>query len=184
MESRELFWSLDSDSIVLFYVFGYASIAVFLFGCWRHFNKYRQGTPTLVPINLYKGVKNMLLDVLSHRTVGRRDRYAGLAHSGLFFGFVIAAIGSAIITLEYDILEPLFGIQFWKGDFYLWYSLVLDLGHLALVIGIVMMMIRRQFFALPKLLYLRSYAGESELPAKAKQWRLEDWAFLIVLLLI
>ena len=184
MESRELFWSLESNDIIIFYIFGYSSIAVFIWGCWRHFSKYRRGTPTVIPLNLLSGIKTMLVDVLSHRTVIRRDRYAGLAHSGLFFGFVIAAVGTAIITLEYDILEPLFGIKFWQGRFYLWYSLVLDLGHLALVIGIVMMMLRRLFFALPKLNYLRSYTGETELSQKARQWRIEDWAFLTVLLLI
>ena len=184
MESRELFWSLDANDIIIFYVFGFLSITVFLWGCWQHFNKYNQGAATVFPVNLLSGIKTMLTDVLSHRTVSRRDNYAGLAHSGIFFGFVIAALGTAIITLEYDILEPLFGIRFWQGRFYLYYSLVLDLGHLALVIGIVMMMLRRMFFALPKLNYLRSYAGESELSGRSKRWRVEDWAFLTVLLLI
>jgi len=36
--------------------------------------------------------------------------------------------GTATITLEYDILEPLFGIRFWHGEFYLVFSLVLDVA--------------------------------------------------------
>ena len=40
--------------------------------------------------------------------------------------------GTATITLEYDILEPLFGIRFWHGEFYLVFSLVLDVAGVAL----------------------------------------------------
>ncbi len=57
--------------------------------------------------------------MLSHRTVDRRDPAAGGAHRLIFYGFVLLFLGTATITLEYDILEPLFGIRFWHGEFYL-----------------------------------------------------------------
>ncbi|MEE9210987.1 MAG: (Fe-S)-binding protein, partial [Kiloniellales bacterium] len=126
----------------------------------------------------------MATDLLSHRTLVRRDHFAGVAHAGIFFGFVLAALGTATITLEYDILDPLFGVTFWKGDFYLWFSLILDIGHLALIAGIVMMMLRRAAFGLAKLDYRRAYRGERELRPAAAGWRIEDWAFLCVLLAI
>ena len=40
--------------------------------------------------------------------------------------FMLLFAGTATITLEYDILDPLFGIRFWRGGFYLVFSLVLD----------------------------------------------------------
>lgn len=184
METRELFWSLTHNSVVLFYIVGFSAIAVFLWGIWRHVAKYRRGAARTSATDLWAGIRRMVTDLLTHRTLRRRDRYAGWAHAGIFFGFVLGAIGTSIITLEYDILYPLFGIRFWKGDFYLIFSLVLDLGHLALVTGILMMMWRRAYFRLPKLSYLRAYRGETELRAPARMWQREDWIFMSVLLVI
>ena len=184
METRELFWSLGHTSVALFYVVGFSAIAMFLWGCWRHFAKYRRGAAVTGTVNVLNGAAAMVTDLFSHRMLVRRDRFAGYAHAGIFFGFLIGAIGTAIITLEYDILAPLFGIKFWHGKFYLWFSLILDIGHLALTIGILMMMYRRAMFHLMKLDYLRSYRGETELRETAHKWRIEDWIFLSVLLVI
>ncbi|MCP4316434.1 MAG: 4Fe-4S dicluster domain-containing protein [Hyphomicrobiales bacterium] len=159
-------------------------MAFFAWGCWRHYAKYRRGTSPANAINLAAGIRRMLADLVTHRTLVRRDHYAGFAHTGIFFGFVIAAIGTATITLEYDIIKPLFGVQFWRGNFYLLFSLILDLGHLALTVGIIMMMVRRAAFKLAKLDYLRAYRGETVLRQQAKAWRIEDWIFLSLLLLI
>ncbi len=184
METRQLFWSLDAAQIALFYALGIGAIVVFLLSCWRHIAKYRRGSALPVQINLGRGAAAMLGSVFSHRAVGRRDRAAGLAHGGIFFGFLLAAIGTSIIFVDYDIVQPLFGLSFWKGDFYLWFSLILDLGHLALVLGLLTMIVRRAVFALPKLDYRRRYLGETGLRAQAKIWRIEDWVFLSLLLVI
>lgn len=184
METRELFWSLTHDAVVMFYIVGLSAIAIFLWGVWRHVARYRRGASHANVTGLAAGIRRMIAELLTHRTLRRRDRYAGWAHMGIFFGFVIAAAGTATITLEYDILYPLFGIRFWRGDFYLLFSLILDLGHLALITGVLMMVWRRATFQLPKLSYLRDYRGETELRAAARGWRREDWAFLSVLLII
>ena len=63
-------------------------------------------------------------------------------------------------------------------------SLLLDLGHLALIIGLIYLMIRRATFNLPKLNYLRAYQKETELRPSAKESRVEDWVFVSVLLVI
>ncbi len=110
METRELFWSLGTASVAVFYLVGFVAMAMFAFGCWRHYAKYRRGSPVARGHSWNAGIRRMVGDLLSHRTLVRRDRYAGLAHAGIFFGFVIAALGTAIITLEYDILAPLFGL--------------------------------------------------------------------------
>jgi Fe-S oxidoreductase/electron transfer flavoprotein alpha/beta subunit len=184
VETRELFWSLNAAQIGLFYALGTAAIVVFLLGCWRHIAKYRRGAPIPVQVDLRRGVAAMLGSVLSHRALRRRDRSAGVAHAGIFFGFVLAAIGTTIIFVDYDIFQPLSGLSFWKGNFYLWFSLVLDLGHLVLILGLLVMVARRAAFALPKLDYRRRYLGETELRAQATIWRIEDWTFLSVLLVI
>jgi hypothetical protein len=97
----------------------------------------------------------MVGKVLSHRTVDRRDHAAGGAHRLIFYGFALLFLGTATITLQYDILEPLFGIRFWQGKFYLIFSLVLDIAGVALLGGLLYMMYRRGWMKLPKLDYAR-----------------------------
>ncbi|RLA51806.1 MAG: electron transfer flavoprotein subunit alpha [Gammaproteobacteria bacterium] len=184
METRELFVDFSSNLILLFYAIGLSALALALLGIYLNIAKYRKGQSLRVPVDILASFKLMIGDVLSHRTVRRRDRYAGFAHSLIFYGFALAFIGTSIITLENDILEPLFGITFWKGKFYLVFSLILDLGGLALLVGILMMMLRRASFKLSKLKYVRAYRGESEYRIPAKSWRREDWLFMIFLLLI
>jgi len=184
METRELFWSLGQAGHALFYVVAIAAMAAFAWGFLRHVLKYRRGTALPFRLDLARGIGRMLRDVLSHRTLRRRDRYAGAAHAAIFFSFVLLLIGTATITLEYDITRPLFGFEFWYGGFYLIYSLVLDLAGLTLIGGLLLMAVRRAWFRLEKLQYLRSYRGETELRPAASAWRREDWAFLGVLFLI
>lgn len=184
METRELFWGLGSAAVTAFYVLGFAAIAVFLWGLGRHIAKYRRAAPPAIAIAIGAGLHRMLVDVLSHRMLRRRDGFAGHAHAGIFFGFVLLAIGTATITLDYDIVAPLFGVSFWKGAFYLWFSLTLDLAGLGLIAGIVLMMVRRAAFGLAKLDYLRAYRGETALRPAARAWRVEDWLFMAALLLI
>lgn len=184
METRTLFWGLQSAGTIAFYLIGFAAIGAFVWGVARTIRKYQRGRPSPVPIDWSAGIKRMAIDVLTHRTLRRRDPYAGAAHALIFFGFTLLFIGTAIITLEYDILKPLFGITFWKGGFFLVFSLVLDLAGTAVVAGIVMMMVRRASFGLPKLSYLRDYNGEQELCDAAKRWKAEDWLFMWALLLI
>ena len=71
------------------------------------------------------------------RTIGARDplrrlgapRRSSTASSSLFIGTVILAINT-------DVTERFFGWRFFKGDFYLGYSIVLDVLGLALLAGV------------------------------------------------
>jgi len=130
------------------------AIALFLWGIGRHFIKYRRGSAHISASNITLGIKRMVTDLLTHRTLMKRDRYAGYAHAGIFFGFGIVSLGVAVLLLEiirfliivhFDVAHPVFYMRFWEGDFYLIFSLGMDLGHLALIIGILMMMWRRYF---------------------------------------
>ncbi len=182
--TRELFWSLDRAGILLFYVFATAAMAVFVLGCWRLFDRYRRARRLPDLPDLASGLRRSLIDVLTQRTVRRRDPFVGWAHAGIFAGYLIGAAGTAIITLEYDLLAPLFGIRFWRGTFYLGYSLVLDLGHLALTLGLLALLFRRLVLRPARLEYRRRYRGEDALRPPARRWWLEDWTFLLFLLLV
>lgn len=176
--TRILFQGFQTSSIYLFYAFGYSAIAVFIYGCYVQVRKYRRGKPDAAWGEFLARFGDMLKTMLTHRTIKRRDKVAGKAHAGIFFGFVLLFLGTATITLEYDILEPLFGITFWYGDFYLWFSLVLDIAGTAVIVGVLYMMYRRKWLKLPKLDYKRPDREPSDPDYDRSAYRREDWAFL------
>src|SRR5271154_3847348 len=133
--TRILFEAFPSAEVRLFYALGYAAIAVFCYGVYVQIRKYRRGAALSLNGSLWTRFGDMIVKVFSHRTAARRDPAAGAAHRLIFYGFVLLFLGTATITLDYDVLGPLFGIHFWHGDFYLCFSLVLDVAGVMLISG-------------------------------------------------
>jgi Fe-S oxidoreductase/electron transfer flavoprotein alpha/beta subunit len=184
MQTRELFSQFSPFALGMFYLVAIAAMAAFVVGLAQHVLRYYRGRPAGVPVDWRDGLRRMLDDVVTHRTLSRRDPYAGTAHRLIFFGFAILFVGTSTITLEYDILKPLTGLTFWKGWFYLGFSLVMDIAGVMLVVGLVMMMARRAWFGLAKLDYVRRYRGDTAPLPRAVAWKVEDWLFLGMLLMI
>jgi len=182
--TRILFQDFDPKAIYLFYAIGYLAIAVFIYGVYVQIRKYRRGKPDGSWNELFQRFVEMVKTMATHRTLVRRDKSAGRAHGLIFFGFVLLFIGTATITLEYDILEPLFGVKFWYGNFYLLFSLVLDLAGFGLIVGLIYMMYRRKWMHLPKLDYKRVDRQEGDPDFDRSEYRREDWAFLWSFILI
>ena len=182
--TRVLFENFQPQAIHLFYAIGYLAIAVFIYGVYVQIRKYRRGKPDGSWSELFHRFIEMVKTMATHRTLVRRDKSAGRAHGLIFLGFVLLFIGTSTITLEYDILEPLFGIKFWYGNFYLLFSLVLDLAGLGLIIGLIYMMYRRKWLHLPKLDYKRVDRQEGDPDFDRSQYRREDWVFLWSFILI
>ncbi len=182
--TRILFEAFSAAEVRLFYLLGYTAIAVFFYGVYVQIRKYRRGAALKLEGGLWGRLGAMISSVLSHRTIDRRDRAAGGAHRLIFYGFMLLFAGTATITLQYDILEPLFGIRFWYGEFYLVFSLVLDVAGVALVGGLVYMMYRRGWMRLPKLDYARPDRSPGDPDFDRPQYRREDWAFLWTLVII
>ncbi len=182
--TRILFQGHSDFLIVLFYLIGYAAIATFCWGVYvTGFRKYSRGQPIRFS-ELRQRFVALLGTVLSHRTLRRRDRGAGRAHAMIFFGFVVLFTGTSIITLQADITERLFGYKFWYGNFYLGFSLVLDVAGVGFLGGMLYMMNRRKWMKLPKLDYRRPDRAPDEAQFDRDRYRREDWAFLWILVLI
>ncbi len=182
--TRILFEAFSAAEVRLFYVVAYAAIAVFFYGVYVQIRKYRRGAALKLEGSLWRRLGDMTAKVLNHRTIARRDRKAGGAHRLIFYGFLLLFLGTSTITLQYDILEPLFGIRFWQGEFYLIFSLVLDVAGVALIGGLAYMMYRREWLKLPKLDYARPDRSPGDPDFDRPQYRREDWAFLWILLII
>ena len=117
--TRILFQDFPAWMMVTFYLAAATAVGVFCYGCYVQVRKYRRGKP-LSPTDVGAGVKRMIADMLSHRTLKRRDQTAGKIHGLIFFGFAALFIGTATITLEYDILSNRCSAsRFWYGEFLL-----------------------------------------------------------------
>lgn len=181
--TRILFQAFPGWMMVMFYIAAITAIGLFVYGVYVQVRKYRRGQP-LIMHGVGAGLWGMVMALLSHRTIKRRDTAAGLSHALIFFSFALLFIATAIITLEYDILAPLTGIRFWYGAFYLWFSLIVDIAGLALIVGLLYMMYRRKWLALPKLDYARPDRTPEDTDYDRSWYRREDWLFLWVLILI
>lgn len=182
--TRILFEDFRPQAIYLFYAVGYTAIAVFLYGVYTQIRKYSRGQPDAAWSVLWTRFVDMATIMFTHRTLKRRDPAAGRMHAAIFFGFVLLFIGTSTITLEYDILEPLFGVRFWYGDFYLLFSLIMDVAGLAMIVGLIYMMYRRGWLKPPKLDYARPDRKPEDPDYDRTAYRREDWAFLWTLIII
>ena len=182
--TRILFEDFAPMAVRLFYALGYGAIALFLYGSYVQVRKYRRGTPEALTGSLWGRVVDMTAALMSHRTIARRDPAAGHAPGLVFFGFALLCLGTATITLEYDFVAPLFGVHFWNGAFYLWFSLVLDLAGAGLLGGLLYLMVRRGWLKPPKLDYARPDRAPGDPDYDRSAYRREDWAFLWTLVVI
>ncbi|MDR3324166.1 MAG: 4Fe-4S dicluster domain-containing protein, partial [Zoogloeaceae bacterium] len=184
METRALFWGLSSQWIIVFYLIGFGAMGAFVWGFVRAIRKILRARPSPVALDGLSGIRRMVGEVLTHRGLRRRDPWAGAAHALVFFGFALLFLGTAIITLEYDILHPLFGITYWKGIFFKVFSLTVDCAGLAVLGGVLFFILRRGTYPPEKLDYLRGYRGETTFRPAARRWRMEDRLFLFAIALI
>jgi Fe-S oxidoreductase len=186
--TRPVFWDFTTPLRVLWYALAVASVCVFLYGCWRPVRKWRRGHggpwPPVPwaqwPGRLWGGLK--LLG--THRTIARRDHAAGMAHRLIFYGFLVLFAGTVILGFDTDFLTPVFGVSYFHGTFYLIYKEVLNLFGTALVIGLLVMMVRRAFIRPAKLDYARPDRSPGDAQFDRHVYEVGDWVFVGTLLVI
>ena len=93
---------------------------------------------------------------------------------------MVLFIGTVILAINTDFTEPVLGWRFFEGNFYLGYSIVLDVLGLALLAGVVMMMVRRAIIRPRKLDYARPDRDTDE----RSGYRIGDWTFVGILLIL
>jgi Fe-S oxidoreductase len=153
---RTVFRQFDSLLIAAFYLFATVTVGVFLYGAWRQLQKYRRGRGA--PGRLTPFVPRLISamrTIAAHTTIKKRDGYAGVAHFLVFWGFITLLIGTTIVFIDHDFIELFFGFKTLTGTTYLVFSFAMELGGLAFLGGLMMMIVRRGTFKLPKLDYAR-----------------------------
>jgi Fe-S oxidoreductase len=178
-ETRETFAGLETWQIVLWYGLIVLSVAIFAWGVARLVLKYRRGRREQQPIGrpIERAVRTARI-VATHAWIRRREPLSGLAHLLVFYGFVVLFVGTAILAFQDDFAEPVLGFDFWRGWFYLGYSLFLDVFGAALVVGLSIFAFKRGVLRPFRLSYWRPAEAVPPLAGEAKLYRVGDWAFL------
>jgi Fe-S oxidoreductase/nitrate reductase gamma subunit len=177
--TREVFEGIPPEGVALFYVLAAVVTVIFLVGFGVKLRKYAAGRRQDVvgsPVGFARRVTKGVADTALNRTVAKRDRYAGVFHAAIMWGFIVLFIGTVILTIEEDIvllIAP--DLSFWWGTFYIVYSVILDVLGLAMIVGIVAMAWRR--WRRPRVL---DYSRVDIAPATTDRtsFRTGDWIFL------
>jgi Fe-S oxidoreductase/nitrate reductase gamma subunit len=146
---REIFWNVGQTARWLAYALMVITLILIIYGIKARYRMWRIGkTEAFVFTHrLAERIIYFIKSAIFHRTILRsREYYPGFMHLFIFWGFLVLAVGTALVAFEDDFFRPLFGITYLHGDFYLLFSFLLDLAGLAAVIGILMAMVRRYIF--------------------------------------
>ena len=175
--TREVFEHFDEWMKISFYVLAALMSTVFAVGSAIRIKKYRQGRRAGRFESLPKRFGKALGLAGSNRTVARRNVKIGLAHAAILWGFTALFIGTVILTIDYDVIRLTLGedARFFKGTFYLGYSVTLDTLGAAYVIGLLFVAYRRALqrpFAL-------NYGRVDKEPGDYSRtgYRMGDWLF-------
>jgi len=142
-EGREVFWNAEHFEPFLF-LFAFVALVIFAYGIYRRWLMWAaigKAEPEDRKDNVKVRIKNLLINGLLQKKV-LEDRFPGIMHALIFFGFLLAFFGAAFDASEFHIAEPL-GFAFLTGKFYLFFSFLMDLAGLAILIGVFMALDRR-----------------------------------------
>jgi Fe-S oxidoreductase/nitrate reductase gamma subunit len=181
--TREVFLNFGVGAKVTFYVLAFLATATFLFGAWTKVRKYLRGKGDPRFGHLVGRILSGLGRSYANTTVGKRHKGIGLTHALIMWGFTALFIGTAILTVDEDILgvvKPEW--QFFHGDFYLWYSVILDVLGVGFLAGLLVMAVRRGFARPAALDYARVDVPEGE--TRRGGFVRGDWIFLGLLFFI
>lgn len=146
---RDPFWGIPHWAQLFLYAISIATIAVFAISFSRRVTIWRMGTKE----DRLSHIAMRFALLAKHGVVQARtltQRYPGIMHVLLFWGFCVLFVGTILAAIDYDVAMPL-GFKLLKGFFYLWYKLALDLFGAFLLAGLSLALIRRHMIRPPRL---------------------------------
>ncbi|MFB6111694.1 MAG: (Fe-S)-binding protein [Halobacteriaceae archaeon] len=143
--TRPTFWGIGPVGEAVFYYLAAVALAIFFWGLYARIARYARGSKD--PIDRLDDPTSRIIGavrtVASNRPQFDRDTFAGLMHTFVLWGFLTLLVGTTILAFEMDIYRTLVGSSFFRGDFYLAYSFVMDAMGLLFVVGVGMAIYRR-----------------------------------------
>lgn len=138
MPQREILWNIPDWLTVSLYAASAAGMLWIAVWFVRRALLWRLGSTADRPPQWTTGLGRLAAYLLTHRTI-RRDRYAGLMHLLIFWGFVVLLIATTLVAVQHH-----FDIVFLTGTTYLVFSFAADLGGVAFCTGLAMALWRRR----------------------------------------
>ena len=139
-EGREVFWNAPFPSEPVLFLFAAIAIAICAYGFYLRWQMWKAiGKPENRTDNAGDRVKSLLLNgLLQARTF--KDAFPGAMHALIFFGFFVLIFGAAFDATHFHL--P-FLVPFFNGSFYLWFSFIMEVFGLAVLVGVVLAVWRK-----------------------------------------
>lgn len=146
--TREIYWNVGSGVVLPMYVLALAAFGIMVWGLLKRLAHWRQGKTLDRFDRKGERTQRMLSEVLKQWKVSR-VRGGGIFHSLFFWGFMILFAGTLLVMLQADFLTPVFQTNILQGNFYLGFSLVLDIAGAVTILMLAGLFVRR-FFRKPE----------------------------------
>jgi Fe-S oxidoreductase/nitrate reductase gamma subunit len=160
--TREVFFNVRH--IWVMYALFVLTLAIFLYGFYRHWQRWARGTPAHRTDQPWQRIRSLWRQTAVHDRLLKRYKTAGLFHLLFFWSMVVLTAGTTVVFIHNDL-----GIHIMQGAFYLYFqSLTLDVFGALFIVALLAALFHR-------------YVGR---PARLKPDKLEDGIILILLLAI
>ena len=144
--TREIYWNVSH--VWVMYALLVPTSLVAGYGVYRHLSRWRRGQPAARFDRPAARVRLLLGHAVAQRRTAR-ERYAGLFHRFVSYGFAVLTVATTVVALDAD-----FGTSLMRGNFYLYFqSFVVDIFGALVMVGVVMAAARRYLKRPRKLVY-------------------------------
>ncbi|MBV9495776.1 MAG: 4Fe-4S dicluster domain-containing protein, partial [Acidobacteria bacterium] len=134
--TREIYWNIAH--VWVMYLLLVPTLGVAGHGVWRHVQRWRKGQPAARFDRPAERIRRVLAHAVAQKRTAR-ERYVGVFHRFLTYGFVVLTIATIVVALDADL-----GTSIMRGGFYLWFqSFTVDLFGALVLIAIAMAAVRR-----------------------------------------
>ena len=134
--SRPLYWNIGVLGTVN-YILAFVAVLILVYAFYDRVRLWRRGTATHRTDRPGERIKGLILYVLGHWRV-LKEVYPGFMHFCIFWGFAILFVGTGL-----EAFDHYSGLHFLKDTAYLAFSFVLEVGGIAVIVGIFMAAWRR-----------------------------------------
>ncbi len=129
--TRQIYWNISH--VWLMYVLLLPVLVVAGYGIYRHVALWRHGLPLARFDRPAERIRLLLKHALAQQRTAR-DRYAGLFHRFIFYGFIVLVIATTVVALDADV-----GIHVMHGRSYLYFqSFIVDVFGVLVLVGTLM----------------------------------------------
>ncbi len=134
---RDDLWNLPEWMYPIHWAMVILCGVLLVYGLWRRVRLWRMGQPAARTEHLGRRLGGLLLYGLGQRRILAQP-YPGLMHGLIFYGFFAFFIATSLVGIQLDT-----GWMILRGDFYLWFELIINAFTLLFLLGLGLAAYRR-----------------------------------------